>query len=134
MLPNVRRLIVTFAVVLVVAPAFARANEVDDRGAAVAKLEQRVGQLGAERRGLAQTYEARVAAIAELKAQPSAWGRDRKLQGLLAESRDMAGALDKKDGELRAATERLATERVALLTAIDAELRTSPEPDAARRA
>src|SRR5215831_18554818 len=99
-LGNVRRLVVMLALAafaLVWAPARLEANEVDDRGASVTQLEQTLARLGGERRSLAETYDARAAAIAELKAQPAAWGRDRKLQSLLAESRDMAGALDKKD-------------------------------------
>src|SRR5215470_4761443 len=97
----VRVLVVLLAVVLAGARP-AAANEVDDRAGRVAALEKRLAALAAERKGLAQAYDAQAAAIAELKAQPSAWGRDRKLQTRLAESQAMAGALDAKDGEIRA--------------------------------
>ena len=109
------------------------AGEVDDRAARAEALGHKIDRLGVERQTLAQAYERKVAAIAELKAQPSAWGRDRKLQGLLAESQTMAAALDGKDAELRAAAGALAAEKRALLGAIDAELAADPPAPAERR-
>ncbi len=113
---------------LVSAAFAARANDVDDGTARVTALEQRVRALGAERRALAQAYDAKTAEVARLKAQPSAWGRDRKLQALLAESQDMAGALDRKDGDVRAAGAALDRAKEALIGAVDAELGADPAP------
>jgi hypothetical protein len=111
--------------------ASARAGEPDERSARVAELDRQVARIAGERRALAQSYDEKAAAIAALKAQPSAWGRDRKLQGLLAESKDMAAALDRKDAELGAAVAVRAAETQALVAAIDAELAQRPLPERA---
>lgn len=117
---SVRSLLLVLA--LLTATFAARANEVDDTTARVTALEQRVRTLGNERRALAQAYDEKTAEVARLKAQPSAWGRDRKLQALLAESQDMAGALDRKDADVRAAGGALDRAKEGLIGAIDGEL------------
>lgn len=117
---SVRSLLLVLA--LVTATFAARASDVDDGTARVTALEQRVRALGVERRALAQAYDEKTAEVARLKAQPSAWGRDRKLQALLAESQDMAGALDRKDADVRAAGAALDRAKESLLGAVDAEL------------
>ncbi len=119
---------------LVSAAFAARANDVDDGTARVTALEQRVRALGADRRALAAAYDAKTAEVARLKAQPSAWGRDRKLQALLAESQDMAGALDRKDGDVRAAGAALDRAKEALIGSVDAELGADPAPAPERAA
>jgi len=116
----VRPILIVFA--LLTATLAARANEVDDGTARVTALDQRVRALGAERRALARAYDEKTAEVARLKAQPSAWGRDRKLQALLAESQDMAGALDRKDADVRAARAALDRAKESLIGVIDAEL------------
>ncbi len=112
----------------------ARAAEADDQLALLARLGRQRIQLEKEREAAAARYQARTAEIAQLKAQPSSWSRDRKLQKLLAESRDMANALDRKDAELRGVAERVAATRASAVAAIDRELAAAPGPDAARRA
>jgi hypothetical protein len=109
------------------------AAEVEERGSKVAKLEEQRAKLEKERRGAADAYHTRTIEIAKLKAQPSSWGRDRKLQKLLAESKDMASALERKDDQVRAVIAQVAAEKKALLAAIDRELAAQPGPDAARR-
>jgi hypothetical protein len=126
--------LLSIVVVVLGLAGLARANDVDDRLAEAGRLEQRIGGLAGERQKLAQAYDEKAAAVASLKAQPSAWGRDRKLQALLAESKDMAAALDKKDDELRAAAAQLAGARKALAEAVDVELAATPAPDADRAA
>jgi hypothetical protein len=123
--------IVLRALILAIAVALAGpagAAEVEDRAARVTALETRHRALGEERTALARTYGERAAAVSALKAQPSSWARDRKLQGLLAESKDMAALLDRMDGELRAQASLLLAERRALLAALDRELAAAPEP------
>jgi len=134
-LVRILALVIALTVALAVGAARpAGADEVEDHAAKVVALEQRLGTLDGERRGLAQAYDQKAAAVAQLKAQPSAWGRDRKLQALLADSQDMAAALDRKDAELRGATAALGVEKKALLGAIDAELGATAAPTAERRA
>ena len=123
---------IVFFLALLAAGFAARAGEVDDGTARVGALEQRLRALGAERRALAQAYEEKTAEIARLKAQPSAWGRDRKLQALLAASQEMAGALDRKDADVRAAGGALDRAKEGLIGAIDAELGAEPAPAAER--
>lgn len=119
------------ALILSVAVGFAAtvsAGEVEDRTAQLATVEGRQRALLEERRALSKTYDDKAAAIATLKAQTSSWSRDRKLQGLLAESKDMAALLDRKDGELRAQALVVVAERKALLAALDRELAAQPSP------
>ncbi len=110
----------------------ARANDVVDRGARVTHLEREVARLGAERQELARIHDEKAAGIAALKAQRASWARDRKLQTLLAESKDMASRLDRKDAELRGLAGVLLIERRALIAAIDRELAAQPPPPADR--
>lgn len=112
----------------------ARANDVDDRGQRVAHLEKENARLVAERQQLARVYDEKAASIASLKAQPPSWTRDRKLGGMLAESKDMAAKLDRKDAELRGVAGVLLVERRGLLQAIDRELAGAPAPTAERAA
>lgn len=107
----------------------AQANEVDDRLTQIARIDRDVARLAQERRTMGELYDEKVRAVAALKAQPSAWGRDRKLQDLLAESKDMAALLDRKDEELRAALTRTQSEKQALAKAIDAELVQHPSAE-----
>ena len=110
------------------------AGEVEDHGARVAQLSAERTQVAAERQALEVTYQHRTAQIAELKGQPSSWGRDRKLEALLRESKDMASAIDRKQDRVRALDAQLIEEKQALVAAIDRELAAKPGPDAKRRA
>jgi hypothetical protein len=120
------RAIVLAFVALAAAGGVARADEVADRGATVAALETRHRGLTTERRAAAAEYAGKTAAVAALKAQRSSWARDRKLGALLAESKDLAEKLERRDAELRALDARLTAERRALLAAIDRTLAADP--------
>jgi len=118
---------IVFALVAVAAVGGgARADEVADRGTQLGVLEARQRTLAGERRALATVYAEKTAAVAALKAQRSSWARDRKLGALLAESKDMAAALDRRDAELRTLAARVVADRRALLAAIDQALPTAP--------
>ena len=98
------------------------ANPVDDARAVVVRLERRTAQLQNERAGRLRAYAERVDRVAALKAQPASFGRDRKLQALLAESRDLATALDQVDAQLLRLSTELGVARGALLVVIDREI------------
>jgi hypothetical protein len=100
----------------------ASANPVDEARAVVIRLERRTSQLQSERAGRLRAYSERVDRVAALKAQSASFGRDRKLQALLAESRDLATALDQVDAQLVHLSVELGVARGALLVAIDREL------------
>jgi hypothetical protein len=102
--------------------ATARADELDDRRAAVAAAERTATQVEAERGELARAYARRTDEVAALKAQPGSFARDRKLGSLLAESRDMAVALDRKDAVVAHAAAELLAARQSLVASIDREL------------
>jgi hypothetical protein len=112
----------------------ASAATVDETAVQVTKLETQRATLEAERKAGEKTYQDKTAQIAKLKAQPSSWSRDRKLQSLLRESKDMATTLDKKAEQVRVLDGEIAKARQALVTAIDKELAASPAPSEARRA
>jgi hypothetical protein len=109
-------------VVVLVYGGTASANPVDDARAIVVRLERRTSQLHSERAGRLRAYAERVDRVAALKAQSASFGRDRKLQALLAESRDLATALDQVDAQLVHLSVELGVARGALLVAIDREL------------
>ncbi len=110
-------------------PATARANEVDDRIARADKLQIDRTKLDADRHALDKTYQDKTAQVTSLKATPPSWSRDRKLQALLAESKDMASTLDQDDERLHVLDSAIAAEDQALLAAIAVELATSPSPE-----
>jgi len=117
-------IVVRFLVVLwlLLAGGTATATPVDDARGAVTRLERRAAQLESERVGRLGAYAERADRVAALKAQPASFGRDRKLQALLAESRDLATALDQLDTQLVRLAIELGAARAALLDAIDREL------------
>jgi hypothetical protein len=117
-----------------VAGSAARADELGDLRQAVGRLERAVAQLETERASLARAYSDRADEVAKLKAQAGSFARDRKLQSLLAESRDMAVALDGRDASLARAVEQLAEARRALLASLDRELAAGRDAVAKERA
>jgi hypothetical protein len=127
--------LVTFALAVILgilAQLQAGASEVDERAARIVVLEREAARLQVERRTLATVHEERAAGISALKAQPPSWARDRKLGAALADSKDMAARLDRKDNEVRANAAALLGARRSLLAAIDRELAAQPAPPAAR--
>jgi hypothetical protein len=131
---NVRALLV---MLLLLGPAaagaaVAGATEVDDLVAHVGRLEQQRAQTAAARDVLRQRYQQKAAAVGALKAEPSSWGRDRRLGAALADAKELATGLDAKDDELRALDAQILAGARALVAAADRELAADPPPDADR--
>ncbi len=124
----VRAAVVLLATLACLGPAPARADELGDARRSVAVLERAVAQAETERATMARAYADRADEVAALKARASSFARDRKLQALLAESRDMAVALDRKDALLGRMAAELGAARRALVAAIDRELAAGHEP------
>jgi hypothetical protein len=118
----VTRFFVVIVFLLISGGTAMAANPVDDARAVVVRLERRTAQLQNERAGRLRAYAERVDRVAALKAQPASFGRDRKLQALLAESRDLATALDQVDAQLLHLSTELGVARGALLVAMDREI------------
>ncbi len=112
------------ACVLVMAPAIASAQSVQQTTAAqttVATDEAAVGQAATKRAQTAQRYQDQLAAIDRLKKQKASWRRDRELRTDLADSADTANQLATLNQQLATATRALIAVRKELVAAIDRE-------------
>ncbi len=112
------------ACVLVMAPAIAWAQSVQQTAAvqaAVAADEAAVGQAATRRAQTAQRYQDQLAAIDRLKKQKASWRRDRELRTDLADSADTANQLATLNQQLATATRALIAARKELVAAIDRE-------------
>lgn len=119
---------------LVVAPRPAVAGEVEDRAARLKALESQRVQIDAERQKLERQFAAMTAEVKRLKAQRPSWNQERKLKQRLADSQEMARALDARQDAARALDRRIVDERKALVAAIDRELRAARDPARAQLA
>ena len=115
--------------VLTMAPAIAWGQSVQATDRAVAALrdaEHKATAIASQRQQLAAKYAGELDAIDRLKKQRASWNRDRELRGNLSDSAETANQLAVLARELAAAQEAIATDRRALVAAIDAEQATGP--------
>jgi hypothetical protein len=115
-------------VVLATTSRPAHAAEIEDRVSSISRLADARSVLERDERRAQATYQSKTADIARLKAQPASFHRNRMLDALLRESKDMATAMTRHAERLRAADRVLLTERKALVSAIDRELVATTDP------
>lgn len=104
----------------------AHGDEIADRVATITRLAETRAGLDREQRAAQAHYQANVAEVGRLKAQPTSWNRDRKLETLLGESKGMAQNMLGGAERLRAVDAALHVERKALLSELDRELGALP--------
>ncbi|MFT3692281.1 MAG: hypothetical protein QM831_04015 [Kofleriaceae bacterium] len=115
--------------VLAVSPAWAQsAQQTAQAQQTVATDQQKLTNLTAQRKQVAQRYADQLAKVDGLKKQKASWRRDRELRQALADSADTSGQLAQLDSQLAAAQRVLGQARQALLAAIDREAPTAQGP------
>ncbi len=89
----------------------------------ITRAEQKVAALVGQRGQLTARYQQQLSAIDRLKKQKASWRRDRELNTAQADANDTAKRLTVLDTQLHAAQIVLRDARVAVVRAIDAEVK-----------
>jgi hypothetical protein len=125
--PGMRRTWTTLVVLALVAGTAAAqpdrlAATTDAATAALAKDQKDRNALVAQKATLAKRYESELAAVDRLKQQRKSWRRERQLQDAQAKALDTSKEIAKLTTKIGGLDTRIATDKRAVVVAVDAEL------------